>query len=105
MKRQLKIFKVPEEMIIKGFRKMAKKDAVQVHALLGKQLKKYELHPELSLAEVKHMILPKDNIVDSYVVEDEEKKITDMISIYFVPCSVLKDPAIKEYKVVLLIIR
>jgi len=101
----MKIFKVPNDVSIPGFRKMTKKDAAQVHVLLSEHLKKYEVHPEFSLAEVKHLLLPKDNIVDSYVVEDEEKKITDMISIYFVPCSVLTHPTIKEYKVISLTVQ
>lgn len=99
LKRQLRIFKLPEDVSVPGFRKMTKKDAPQVQVLLDTYLKRFVIHPELSLAEVKHMIVPKDNIVDSYVVEDEEKNITDMISIYFVPCSVLKHKSIKEYKV------
>lgn len=97
----MRIYKLPEDVSIPGFRKMVKKDAVQVHELLGEYLKRFKVHPELSSAEIKHMIIPKDSIVDTYVVENEEKKITDMISIYIVPCSVLKHKSIKEYKVIL----
>ena len=78
---------------------MVKKDATQVQALLAEYLKKFTVHPDLSLAEVKHMFVPKEEIVDSYVVENAEKKITDFVSYYAVPCSVLKHETIKEYKV------
>ncbi len=78
---------------------MTKKDATQVQALLAEYLKKFTIHPELSVAEVRHMFTPKEDIVDSYVVENEEKKITDFISYYAVPCSALKHETIKEYKV------
>jgi len=45
------------------------------------------------------MFTPKEDIVDSYVIEGADKKITDFISFYTVPCSVLKHETIKEYKV------
>ena len=49
------------------------------------------------------MFVPKEDIVDSYVVEEvvdeKTKRITDFVSFYTVPCSILKHEAIKEYKV------
>lgn len=53
--------------------------------------------------ELKHLLVPKPDIVDTYVVEEvvneKEKKITDFVSFYTVKCSVLKHETIKEYKV------
>jgi len=60
------------------------------------------MHPELSIAEVKHFLLPKEDVIDSYVVEEVvngEKVITDFFSYYTLPSSVLKHEAIKEMKV------
>ena len=87
-------------MDIPGIRKMVKKDSTQVHSLLSEYLKKYPIHPELSLEEVKHMLIPREEIVDTYVVETD-KKITDFVSFYIVPCSVFKHEKINEYKVIL----
>ena len=99
LKRQEKIHKVPDTVTLPGFRKMTKKDAPQVLALLTDYLKKFAVHPEFSLSEVRHMFTPKEDIVDSYVVENAEKKVTDFVLFYTVPCSALKHETIKEYKV------
>lgn len=102
----MKYYRLPENVNIPGFRKMVKKDVPQVHVLLNEYLKKFAVHPELSVAEVKHMLTPKDQIVDSYVVEDaKEKKITDFVSFYIVPCAVLKHKTIKEYRVSLVVVK
>jgi glycylpeptide N-tetradecanoyltransferase len=99
LKRQLKIYKLPEEVKVSGFRRMVKKDVSQVHVLVNEYLKKFAVHPELSIEEVKHMMLPRNNVVDCYVVEDDSKNVTDVVSFYFVPCSVFDHPTIKEFKV------
>lgn len=52
------------------------------------------------MGEVKHFLLPKEGVIDSYVVEEvnekKEKIITDFISYYTLPSSVLKHESIKE---------
>lgn len=69
--------------------------------------RKFAIFPDYSAKEVKHLFVPKADIVDSYVVEEvvneKEKKITDFISFYTVTCGVLKHETIKEYKVALYI--
>jgi glycylpeptide N-tetradecanoyltransferase len=82
---------------------MVKKDAKAIQALLIGHLKQYAVYPELSSSEIKHFFCPKENIIDTYVVEETvgekgEKKITDFFSFYTVSCSVLKHETIKEYK-------
>jgi len=99
LKRQEKIYKLPEAVTIPGFRKMNKKDAPQIAALLAEYLKKFTIHHVLSELEIKHVLKPQEDIVETYVVENEEKKITDFVSFYMVPCSVLKNPTVNEYKV------
>ncbi len=36
--------------------------------------------------------------MDSYVIEGADKKITDFVSFYTVPCGVLKHESVHEYK-------
>ena len=96
LKTQEKVCKLPE-VTIEGVRKMTKYDIDQVHILLMEYLKKFYVHLNFSKEEVEHMILPKENIVNSYVIEDHNKKITDFISFYLVPC--LSQKAKKEYLV------
>ena len=71
--------KLPEASSIPGLRTMVKKDATQVHELMMEYIKKFQVHPVLSLAEIKHIFLHKEEIVNVYVVENEEKKITDFV--------------------------
>ena len=70
---------------------MQKKDVVPVHALLSEYLPKFNLHLDFTPEEVEHYLVPRENVIDSYVVEDKDtKEITDFISFYTLPSSVLK---------------
>ena len=75
---------------------MEKKDVSAVHHLLAEYLAKFPLHIEFNEAEVEHYLLPRENVIDSYVVEDKEtKEITDFVSFYTLPSTILKHV---EYK-------
>ncbi len=59
------------------------------------------MYPEMTVGDVKHFMLPKEDVIDSYVVEevvDGKKTITDFFSFYTLPSSVLKHETIKEMK-------
>lgn len=47
------------------------------------------MSPIFSEDEFKHWFIPQEGIVDSFVVENNEKKITDMVSFYTLPSSVM----------------
>ena len=79
---------------------MKTKDAEAVHALLSNYLKNFKTHFEMSLAEFKHFVLPRDGVVDAFVVEDPEtKKITDFFSFYHLPSTILRHDEHKLLKV------
>ena len=41
--------------------------------------------------DIAHMLLPRENVVYTYVVEDPtQKKVTDFFSFYILPSSILK---------------
>lgn len=48
---------------------MTKVDVEGTHLLLQKTSSKYHLSPILSLQEVEHWLLPRENVIDTYVVE------------------------------------
>ncbi len=91
MARYVKMLKLPADPTIKGLRPMKLADMTQVHALLMAYLAKFDLHFSFSKAELQHFILPRVNVIDTYVVENEETKlITDFFSFYHLPSSILK---------------
>lgn len=52
-------------------------------------LKKFDLAPIFSEEEFKHWFKPRTGIIDSFIVENKDKKITDMVSYYSLPSSVM----------------
>ncbi|CDW71605.1 n-myristoyl transferase [Stylonychia lemnae] len=94
MARYQKMQKVPkmsEVYLIGEVRPLVQKDIAQVYKLLVTYLEKYQLKLRFSEQEVSHMLLPRDGVIYSYVVENPEKKqITDFVSFYRLPSSVLK---------------
>ncbi|XP_047232239.1 glycylpeptide N-tetradecanoyltransferase 1b isoform X2 [Girardinichthys multiradiatus] len=77
---------------INGLRPMSKEDASGIQSLLEKNLCKFHLSPLLSLQEVEHWFLPKENVNDTYVVEADDGTLTDMVSFYTVSSRVLNHP-------------
>lgn len=52
-----------------GLRLMTPPDVPKVQDLLREYLKEFHLLPILNKEEIEHLFLPKDGIIDSYVVE------------------------------------
>ena len=53
----------------RGLRPMTEADTQGIHSLLQKNVTKYQLSPVLSPQDVEHWLLPRENVVDTYVVE------------------------------------
>lgn len=88
--RASKIFKVSNETTIQGIREMTKKDVEGVYVILEKYLSKFKVRPYYSKEDVEHWFVPRKNIVYSYVIENDKGVITDFISFYLLPSSILK---------------
>ncbi|XP_066262103.1 glycylpeptide N-tetradecanoyltransferase [Euwallacea similis] len=97
MQRTLKLYKLPDQPRTPGFRKMNKEDVDQTHVLLNKYLSLYDLAPHFTKEEFLHWFLPQPNIIDSFVVETKGK-ITDFVSYYTLPSSVMHHPVHKTLK-------
>ena len=101
----LKKYDLPDEPKISGFRKMEEKDLEQIYNLILERNKKYKIYEVLNKKEVEHWFLPRNNIVYTYVLEDEEHKITDFCSFYSMQRTILNqdkngdNPASKYKKI------
>ena len=83
--------KIPPHQVLDGLRPMTSKDVKQVHKLLNKYLQDFTLHIQFTADEVSHFFVPRDNVVESYVIENKGV-ITDFMSFYSLPSSILKHP-------------
>ena len=60
---------------------------------MNKFLTQFKLSIELTEGEIAHFLLPRPNVIESFVVEDPKtKEITDFVSFYSLPSSILKHP-------------
>ena len=59
-------------------------------------LSKYKLVTEFSEDEFAHWFMPRKNIIDTFVVE-KDGKVTDMVSFYTLPSTVMSHPTHDRY--------
>jgi glycylpeptide N-tetradecanoyltransferase len=90
------LYKLPTDLPFSGFRQMEEKDVDQVHDLLENFEKKFKVHGYYDKDQVKHWFVPRKNVVYSYVREDSNNKITDFISFYSLPSSILQHESYKK---------
>ena len=58
---------------------------------MNQYLTRYKLNIQFTEGEIAHFLLPRDNVIESYVVEDiEQKEITDFVSFYSLPSTILR---------------
>ena len=92
--------KIPSDFALeKGFfREMQKKDLSDVLKLMKLHFSQFKLHPHYSQEEIGHLLLPRDKVVYTYVVENTEEKselrITDLVSFYRLPTQILKQDSL-----------
>lgn len=90
MSRTIRLYKLPDKTVTPGFRKMEFHDVPAVTRLLKNYLKQFVVAPDFDENDVEHWLLPKENVVDSFLVESPEThEITDFCSFYTLPSSIL----------------
>uniref|UniRef100_W5KFS1 Glycylpeptide N-tetradecanoyltransferase n=1 Tax=Astyanax mexicanus TaxID=7994 RepID=W5KFS1_ASTMX len=89
LQRTLKLNRLPEATKTSGLRLMALADVPQVQTLLTEYLRGFQLFPILNQEEVQHWFLPRDGVVDTYVVEGTDGTITAVMSFYTMSSIVL----------------
>jgi len=91
MKATLKLYSLPVDPLIPGIRPMEMRDTEKARILLEGYLHKYCLRPEFNEEEFQHWFLPRDDVIYTFVVEDPANSdITDLISFYSLPSSVIQ---------------
>lgn len=89
---------LPNQPKTAGFRVMTAADVPQAHQLLSDYLKSFKLGQVFSQEEFHHLLLPRDGVVNSFVVARPDGKITDFVSFYTLPSHVIKHPKHKTLK-------
>jgi glycylpeptide N-tetradecanoyltransferase len=92
MQRTIKLYRLPEKPKTPGFRALAAPDVPQVTKLLNNYLAKFTLKPIYTDDEFAHWFLPREGVIDSYVVENEKGVITDFGSFYHLPSTIMNNP-------------
>ncbi|KAK8940101.1 Glycylpeptide N-tetradecanoyltransferase 1 [Platanthera guangdongensis] len=92
MSRTIRLYKLPPSPVIPGFRKMEIRDVPAVTSLLRVYLSKFAVAPDLDEKDVAHWLLPRENVVDSFLVKNPEThEITDFCSFYTLPSLILNN--------------
>ncbi|KAL8609407.1 Glycylpeptide N-tetradecanoyltransferase 2 [Nucella lapillus] len=94
MQRTLKLYKLPDAPRTPGFRKCTPADVPEAFRLVSNHMQKFDLAPIFSEEEFRHWFIPRENIVDSFVVESNGT-ITDFVSFYTLPSTVMHHPSHK----------
>ncbi|KAF7542738.1 hypothetical protein G7046_g10119 [Stylonectria norvegica] len=91
---QVRKYALPEKTSTKGLREMQEKDIDAVIDLQKKYSARFDMVPEFSREEAYHWFVPKvepsgEQVVWTYVVEDNTGKVTDFFSFYNIESSVI----------------
>jgi len=86
-------YSVQEEMKLKEghtIRPFEPKDAPECHDLLANHYnRKMDLYRVMTVEEVQHILTPQAGVIYSWVIEDPEGKVTDFVSFYSLPSSIV----------------
>lgn len=90
VKRMVKLYALPTEPQLPGFRQARPEDVPHIQRLLMEYLpKKTQIYQVFDDEEARHWFTPMANVVYVYVVEDPEThEITDFCSFYSLPSSI-----------------
>uniref|UniRef100_A0A2K5LCK7 Glycylpeptide N-tetradecanoyltransferase n=1 Tax=Cercocebus atys TaxID=9531 RepID=A0A2K5LCK7_CERAT len=98
LQRTMKLYRLPDVTKTSGLRPMEPKDIKSVRELINTYLKQFHLAPVMDEEEVAHWFLPREHIIDTFVVESPNGKLTDFLSFYTLPSTVMHHPAHKSLK-------
>lgn len=82
-------YAVADAPVVRGFREMLPTDVPAVKAMLNVSLSKFNVAPTFSEEDVHHWLLPREGVVFSFVIEDQNGAATDFVSFYSLPSTVI----------------
>ncbi|KAI5071508.1 hypothetical protein GOP47_0013759 [Adiantum capillus-veneris] len=95
----IKLYRLPDTTATPGFRPMERHDVPAVRRLLHTYLSQFVVAPDLSEKDVEYWLLPIENVISSYVVEDpDSREITDFCSFYTLPSTILGNKNYSDLK-------
>uniref|UniRef100_A0AAY3ZY96 Glycylpeptide N-tetradecanoyltransferase n=1 Tax=Denticeps clupeoides TaxID=299321 RepID=A0AAY3ZY96_9TELE len=98
LQRANKLNRLPQMPKTSGLRPMSESDVSAVQDLLKSFLRGFELSTVLNREEVQHWLLPRDGVVHTYVVQSPEGVVTDLLSFYTLPYTILNHQVHKILK-------
>jgi glycylpeptide N-tetradecanoyltransferase len=99
MSRLIKLNALPDRPSTPGIRELQRKDVPEATALLATYLNKYRLAATFNEEEFEHWFMPRRGIINCFVVEDPKThKLTDMVSFYTLPSTVLNNKSYTSMK-------
>lgn len=88
----IKFYRLPDETVTPGFRVMERRDVQAVTRLLQGYLSQFTVAPHLVDDDVEYLLLPIENVVNSYVVDNPNShEITDFCSFYTLPSTIISN--------------
>lgn len=97
-----RVCQLPTVTKTKHLRPMEAEDVPQVTRLLREALQKYDVHPIFEEIDVRHHLLPRDNVIYTYVVQAPAGDITDFFSFYHLPSTVIGNSKYDQLRAVYL---
>uniref|UniRef100_A0A2K5RD93 Glycylpeptide N-tetradecanoyltransferase n=1 Tax=Cebus imitator TaxID=2715852 RepID=A0A2K5RD93_CEBIM len=97
MQHIMKLYQLPDSQDSWAATNGKKKDIPVVHQLFTRYMKQFHLMPVMSQEEVEHSFYPR-NIIDTFMVENGNGEVTDFLSFYMLPSTIMNHPTHKSLK-------
>jgi len=98
MPRILRLYKLADDPLSKGIRPLVLKDVSSACNLLNRHLQKFSLKAVFNNDEFSHWFLPREGIINTFVIESSNQEITDLVSFYTLPSTIIGNPNYKTLK-------
>jgi len=91
MNRTIKFYKLPSTTSTPGLRPLTKDDCPSACKLVNQYLSKFKIRMKFSLEEFQHWFIPIKDVIETHVVVNPHtNEVTDLISFYSLPSTILK---------------